>query len=59
MEDFEDVLEFFQIKKASCIENDLGENIKLNRLIVMDNVSGFADKSDDFANFLTVFIQFT
>ena len=25
----------------------------------MDNVSGFADKSDDFANFLTVFIQFT
>ena len=26
----------------------------LDRLIVMDNVSGLADKSEEFANFLTV-----
>ena len=54
IEDFEEQLEFFQRKKAPCIVNDLEENIKLDRLIVMDNVSGLADKSDEFANFLTV-----
>ena len=26
----------------------------LDKVIVMDNVSGLADKSDEFANFLTV-----
>ena len=26
----------------------------IDKLIVMDDVSGFADKSDEFANFLTV-----
>ena len=36
------------------MENDLGENIKLDRLIVMNDVSGLADKSEEFANFLTV-----
>ena len=31
-----------------------GENLIANRLIVMDDVSGLADKSEDFSNFLTV-----
>ena len=48
MEDFDDLLEFFQRKKAPCNENDLGENIKLDRGTVMDNVSGLADRSENF-----------
>ena len=42
-EDFDDSLEFFQRKRGPCNENCLVENIKLDRLIVMDNVSGLAD----------------
>ena len=30
----------------------------LDKLIVMDDVSGLADKSDEFANFLTVFRKY-
>ena len=30
----------------------MGENILLDRLIVMDDVSSLADKSEHFANFL-------
>ena len=58
VEDFDDFLEFFQRKKAPCNENDLGENIKLDRLIVMDDVSGLAEKSQEFANVLTVSKKF-
>ena len=50
IEEFDDLLEYFQRKKVPCNENYLRENIKLDRLIVMDNVLGLADKS--FANFL-------
>ena len=57
VEDFEELLEFFQRKKAPCNVNDLGENIKLDRL-VMDNVLGLADKLEEFANFLTVSRKF-
>ena len=32
----------------------MGENNIYNKLIVMDDVSGLADKSNNFANFLTV-----
>ena len=32
----------------------MGENTILDRVIIMNNVSGLADKSDKFANFLTV-----
>ena len=34
--------------------NIFGENRKFDKLIVMDDVSSLADKSNDFANFLTV-----
>ena len=44
IDDFDDLLQFFQRKKAPCNENDLGENIKLDMLIVMDHVSGLADQ---------------
>ena len=39
-------------------KNDLGENMILDKLIVMDDVSIFANKSDEFANFLTVFRKY-
>ena len=44
----------YRLKKAEYIKNDLGENMVLDKVIVMDEVSGLADKSDKFANFLTV-----
>ena len=31
-----------------------GENKKFDKLVVMDDISGLADKSNNFANFLTV-----
>ena len=58
LEDFEDLLEFFQRKKASCNKIYLGENIKLDRRIVMGDISGLADRSETFANFLTVSRKF-
>ena len=40
-------------KKIRLQKNYLGKNIVLDRLIVMDDVSGLADRSEAFANFLT------
>ena len=53
-EEFDDLLEKFTRKKATYIEYDLGENMILDKIIVMDDISGVADKSNEFANFLTV-----
>ena len=36
----------------------MGENSLYNELIVMDDVSGLVDKSNNFANFLTVSRKF-
>ena len=51
---------FFPRKKQ--VDNDIdiimGKNKIFDKLIVMDDVSGLADKSDDFANFLTVSRKF-
>ena len=40
------------------VNNSFGENKKLDRLIIMDDVSGVADVSKNFANFLTVSRKF-
>ena len=40
------------------VNNSFGKNKKLDRLIIMDDVSGVADVSKTFANFLTVSIKF-
>ena len=40
------------------IDTVMGENSIFDKLIVMDDVSGLADKSDDFANFLIVSRKF-
>ena len=50
IEEFEELIEIFQRKKAPYFVNSLGEKIKLDRLIVMDDVSSLADKSEDFSN---------
>ena len=54
VEDFNDLLETYQRKNPDYNENYLGENVILDRLVVMDNVSGLAHRSVEFANFLTV-----
>ena len=54
----DDLLGYCQRQKTPHNEKYLGENIKLDRLIAVDNVSGLADKSETFANFLTVLRKF-
>ena len=54
MEDFNDLLEIYKRKKSHCNENYFDENTILDRVIIMDNFSGLADNSEEFANFLTV-----
>ena len=53
-------LAFFRRKKQLNNDTDIvmGENNIYDKFIVMDDVSGLADKSDDFANFLTVSRKF-
>ena len=40
--------------KSEYIDNELGEQPTVTRLFIMDDVSGLADKSEEFSNFLTV-----
>ena len=64
VDDFNMEQTFFQKKKKKkkyiyiYVDNDIdtamGENNIYNKLIAMDDVSGLADKSNDFANFLAV-----
>ena len=58
VEGFDDLLEYFQRKRAESNENYLGENTKLDRLIVIDNISSLADRSETFADSLTVSQKF-
>ena len=55
--EFETILDYLKDEKNVNVENDvnvLGENDVFDCLIVMDDVSGLADKSSEFCNFLTV-----
>ena len=54
VEDFNDLLEIYKQKKSDYSKNYLGENTALDRVIIMDDVYGLADRSKKFANFLTV-----
>ena len=61
--DFDALLESFKDEKLQDENDDvnsivMGENRELDRLIVMDNVSGLADKSTEFSSFLTVSRKF-
>ena len=60
LDEFNYLIDFFMSEKmpesSAAVENTsaLGENIGIDKLIVMDDVSGLADRCDDFSNFLTV-----
>ena len=60
LEEFDTLLDFSQWKreKNSCNENFMGENMLLDRFIVMDDVSSLGDKSRNFETFLTVSRKF-
>ena len=51
---FDYLTDVFKRRKSDYVNNDLGKKMILDKLIVMDNVSGLADRSDEFANLLTV-----
>ena len=54
LSDFNYLFENFMQIKASYVDSDMGELSIVNRLIVLDDVSGLVDKSEQFSNFLTV-----
>ena len=58
LERFNDLTEDFKLKTIedtnSIKDTEYGEDKKTQHLIVMDNVSGLANQSDTFANFLTL-----
>ena len=54
VEDFDYLIEVYKRRKSEYVENNLGEKMILDKLIVMDNISGLADRSEKFANFFTV-----
>ena len=62
LERFGDLIEDFKLKAIedtkSINEAEYGEDRKIQRLIVMDDVSGLADRSNTFTNFLTVARKF-
>ena len=54
LDDFNYLIENFTQEKSDYEDSELGENLKINKLIVMDDVSGLADRSNDFSDFLAV-----
>ena len=54
LDDFNYLMENFTQDKSEYIDNELGESLQVNKLIIVDDVSGLADKSNEFSNFLTV-----
>ena len=54
IDDFNYLIESFMQNRTRSVETKLGELPHINRLIIMDDVSGLADKSKEFSNFLTV-----
>ena len=58
VDDFDMELTYFQRKRDDNVDIAMGKNNIFNKLIVMDDVSGLGDKSNSFANFLTVSRKF-
>ena len=63
-DELESLIETFKLRSreesdnSNVLNNSFGENRKLDRLIIMDDVSGVADVSGKFANLLTVSREF-
>ena len=51
LDDFNYLVENFTQEKSDYVDSELGENLKINKLIVMDDVSGLADRSNEFQTF--------
>ena len=59
LEEFDELFDFFQRQKEkNCNDNLMDENTLLDRLVVMDDVSGLADNLQNFDHFLTVSRKF-
>ena len=58
VDDFNMELAFFQRKGDDNVDIVMDENNVFNKIIVLDYVSALADKSNNFANFLTVSQKF-
>ena len=55
IEDFNYLIDSFMSERSQLTPgNDLGGLTQINKLIIMDDVSELADKSEEFSNFLTV-----
>ena len=54
LDDFNKLVGNFMQDKSEYIDSELGKQLAVTRLIIMDDVSGLADKSEEFSNFLTV-----
>ena len=54
LEEFNYLIENFVQIKSDYVTSKIGEYVLIDRLIVMDYVSGLADKSDNFSNLLTI-----
>ena len=54
LDDFNYLIENFTQEKSDYEDSELGENLKIKKLIVMDDVSALADRSNNFSDFLTV-----
>ena len=54
LNNFDYLIDVFKWRKSEYVNNELGEKMILDKLIVMEDFSGLADRSDEFANFLTV-----
>ena len=57
LDEFNYLLGNFTQEKSDYVDEDdekIGENLIVSRLIIMEDVSGLADKSEDFSNFLTI-----
>ena len=54
IDDFNYLIGNYIQNRSDYIDNNEGKSLSVTRLIVMDDVSGLADKSEEFSNFLTV-----
>ena len=54
LDEFNYLIDFFMSEKMPESDGNLGEKIAIDKLIVMGDVSGLADRCEDFSNFLTV-----
>ena len=53
IDDFNYLIGNFMQNRSDYIDNNEGESLSVTRLIVMDDVSGLADKSEEFSNHLS------